>query len=313
MWSIFIANHFTERPVASSLPYVLVQVLGSVISPVAGCVGVAMWAIVIHFLSGGQIDPRAFVTYANPAVVYTCVNDITDPDRVTTDTTIDYNYWVISDHYIIRLTSGQPSVPTDKISSYIDHSPTTWLIFGSIVLALLLAMNYFVNAVLVDSTIVGVPPKKGECEGLNCFANWNTQLVDCTDDTTYAGKSYLHCYSFSAHEREFWESISISFGLHAAFMATFKVLFVIASVTLNVFRTKVWGVLFILIGAAGVIITIVAYFLDLGKVHLDEAKTLRIIIVFLTAVISGVLLLFGNVKELIKDPLKTRALLVTDS
>ena len=311
MWSVFISNHFMEKPLPSCLPYLLVQVLGGLIPPIAVCAGVAMLAVAIHFVSSGQVDLRGAMVFINPAIVYTSGYDVTDTTDVPTSPS--HLFWVISNHFYAQIKIGNIDTQPDKLSNYVDTTPSTWVITGTIVLSLLATMIHFVNSVLLESLVVEVPPKEGECDGVNCYTNWNTKLVDCTDNTTYIGKSYLHCYSFSSHSgQSLWGSISITFGVYAATVTAFKVLFAFASMLDSIFHSRAWGVLYIAVGALSIVTTIIfSYSPRLGALHLDEVKAAHLIIQSLYAVLSGVLLFLGSVQELIKAPAKEKALLLS--
>ena len=308
MWSVFISNHFMEKPLASSLPYLLVEVLGGLISPISLCAGAAMLAIAIHFISSGQIDLRAAMAHVNPAIVYTCGFDVTD--STDTSTTPAYFFWIISNHFYAQVSHGH-STQKDQLYSYVDPTPSTWVITGTVVLSLLSAMLYFVNTVLLESYIIEVPPKMGQCDGANCFTNWNTELVDCTDNSTYIGKSYMHCYSFTSNPNQsLWAAISIAFGVYGATIVVFRFLFAIAAMLHNLYHTRAWGVLYLLVGVLGIVYTILFYFIPrLGAFHLDEAKAVHLIILSVYAILSGVLLFLGGVQELIKDTTKVKSLL----
>ena len=308
MWSVFISNHFVEKPLTSSLPYIIVQVLASVIFPITLCAGIALLAIVVRFISTGQVDLRGYMAHINPAVVYTCGTDVTE--GIDAATVHSHFFWVISDHFYAQVSHDHTDTRKDQLSYYIDGTPSTWVISGTILLSLLSAMIYFVHTTLVQSTVIGVPPKVGECDGANCYTNWNTVLVDCTDNRTYIGKSYLHCYSFSTDPKQsLWGSISIAFGVYGATVVVLKTLFAVAAMLHSILHSRAWGLVYILTGVLGIVVTVVFYFIPrLGSLHLDEVKAAHLIVIFIYAILCGVLLYLGSVKELITNPTKVKAL-----
>ena len=304
-----------EYPVPSVAIFHMVRILGGVICPIFLVVAIAVYAVVANFITNGQLDFRTSFQYYLPAVNFMSGLD-EEPEDVIRDTIPTLYFWVIADHFFIFARHGYSDM-AKTIKNFADHTPATWLLTSIIVFAVIFAFQYFINTTIVLDKTVMIPFTTDKCSGYTCYADYyyGVKIIDCQNPVTYANLTHFHCFRFmtvnNQNSQSFLTSIGIAFSLYFAAVGLFQLCASFAALLHHLWASDIWGIPFIVLGIALLIVAITSYFLPiLGNVHSSEVDTFQVILLAVYIIIIGILLLLGSVQDVILAPNETKSLLL---
>ena len=297
MWSIFIGVRYNKQQ-DYFWSSIVCNVGLNILCPAFGIIGVLLILNVVTYTSAGQIDFRVLYCFMLASVKI--VNgEMVDPPKLT------FRFWVIGDLFYLRLRSPQGN--PKHLRYYIDRTPTTYLLAAIMGIAFTLAAWLCLEAMLVDRVTVTTPVTEDDCSGYTCVHGWTP--MSCSEVLNITDKVMLNCILFRVQFNILNSSneLIIALLLYIGAVQLLKLVVIIVAFLLLIHQTKLWGVVLlishILLLMAILVIVIVMDTIDLpSKVKLTAIPILFIPMDFI--------LLSGRVKEVIREPQRTRGVMV---
>lgn len=302
MWMILVAYNFYNVEEQSVWPYIVTELVIGLVCPVFVFVGATFFAIVIGFITAGQVDPKLAVKQVLPSV------QLVQGELVKTHET--QKYWVVSEQFYMRI--RKPFGEKGDLRHAIDPSTSTWLLVVISGLAVILAVSYFVNQNVAQALTVPIQEVIEEsdiCINYNCFADVTFMHINCTNTTSLVGHSFLHCFRFLrlGMDADLITTLGVTVGFFLATVHFFKLVFVITNILLHIRQTKLWGILISIVGVGIFVGSLVVLFSPhFVPLHLDVIKVGQFIILSIYCFLIGILLCTGEVREIVKEPIKRK-------
>lgn len=241
-WAIALGYYHTNRVEKDISAFALVEFLAGILLPLFLFVGSTLLAIVVDYITIGRVDARKRITRFLPSVVF--------EEGVKSD------YWVIEDRFYFKLVKKEHHFDHGFCYSC-DKTMSTWLLTSIVALSLLLCFSYFVDITVVEEeTLSSCPPDIGEYD---CFNLTSFNFVDCANPVQSSRIELVHCFRFLrfAVDTNLITSLAQSFAFYLATVALFGRVFSVVKTLLHIHRTRLWGVLFLVVGTVAFIITVV--------------------------------------------------------
>lgn len=262
LWAIALGYYHTNRLDKHIADFAVVEILAGFILPLLLFISVVLLGVLVEHVTIGRVDTRKRIKRFIPSVVF--------------EEGVENDYWVIEDRFYFKL---------DKRSEHLKHGVfyscnrelSTWLLTAIVALSLLLCFSYFVDiSVIEEQTLSSCPDDPGEYD---CFNRTSFDFVDCGDEDQRNYVELIHCFRFLrfAVDTSFITGFAQSFAFYLATVAIFGRTFSIVKTLLHLHRTRLWGVLFLVIGGVAVILTIIFLAVeDRFQIQVDVLAVLQV-------------------------------------
>ena len=259
-----IGYYHTNRVEKHITAFALVEFLAGFLLPLLLFISFVLLGVVVEHVTIGRVDARKRIKRFIPAVLF--------------EEGSENDYWVIEERFYFKL---------DKRNEHFKHnifyscnkSLSTWLLTAILALALLLCLSYFVDITIVEEvTLSSCPDDAGEYD---CFNRTSFEFVDCVDVDQRRQVELIHCFRFLrfAVDTNFITSFAQAFAFYLATLAIFGRAFAAVKTLLHLHRTRLWGWVFIVVGALAIIITIVFLGIeDRFQIQVSVLSVLQVII-----------------------------------
>lgn len=232
LWGIAVAyNEFNPRLLPqksdgsiSVTPYIVVNFVIGIIMPLLLFISTGLIAVVLDFITIGQMDMRVMICYILPAV------SLKEGKK--------NNYWAILDTYYLPLSKRLERSKHGFLYSC-DKNRYTWYFAIICALSMLLVFSYFVNQTITDQKNFGECPSD---LSFVCFRERTFAYVNCSRGGD-SNITLLHCYKFL----RFGVDVSIVTALSQSFafyllIVTFshQILFLLRFL-LTIHPSRFWG------------------------------------------------------------------------
>ena len=309
LWMIVVAYDFTARTEKEVWPFIVTELVVGLICPFFLFIAVTLISIVMRFVTGDQVDPRAIISRVLPSVKLVQGETVKAPRETL-------KFWVISNNFYMKL--RKPHGTPGELRHSIDSSISTWLLVFISGLSIILAMSYFLNQNIVTEMTIPVEDLQSNpdtCQTHSCFRETNfVYIPNCSNSTFFQGAMFLHCFRFLefGQDTDIITSLGITIGFYLATVHYFSLIFIISNVLFHIRQTKLWSILIFLLGIGLFIGALVVLFSPhFTDIHLDIIKVGQFFLVAIYSILIGVLLCTGEVKEIVPVPIK-RERLVAD-
>jgi hypothetical protein len=291
LWAVALSYYHTNRVEKNISAFALVEFLAGILLPVLLIVGSTLLAIVMDYITIGRVDARKRINRFLPSVMF--------EEGAKSD------YWVIENRFYFKL---------DKRDNHFSHTfcyscdktPSTWLLTCIVALSILLCLSYFVDITVVEEeTLSACPLDFGE---FDCFNGSSFNFVDCGNEEQRNYVELVHCFRFLrfAVDTSLITSLAQAFAFYLATVAVFGRVFSIVKALLHLHRTRLWGILFLVVGTAAFIITVVFLIVeDRFQIQVNVLSVLQVLMACAFIFLVGVLILLGDWYEKIFDHKKT--------
>lgn len=265
LWAIALGYYHTNRVEKNIAAFALVEFLAGILLPLLLFIGSILLAIVMDFVTIGRVDARKRITRFLPSVVF--------EEGAKSD------YWVIEERFYFQLKKREQHL-THGFCYSCDKSLSTWLLTGIVALSLLLCFSYFVDVTVVEEeTLSSCPVEDGEYD---CFNRSTFNFVDCAkkDDDRVRNVELVHCFRFLrfAVDTNLITSLAGSFAFYLATVAFFGRAFSVVKTLLHLHRTRLWGILFVVVGALAVVVIVVFLAIeDRFQIQVNVLSVLQVI------------------------------------
>ena len=242
LWAVALGYYHTNRVEKNIAMFALVEFLAGILLPVLLIAGSILLAIVMDYITIGRVDARKRINRFLPSVVF--------------EEGANFDYWVIEERFYFKLNKRDDHFSHTFCYSC-DKTPSTWLLTCIVALSILLCLSYFVDITVVEEqTLSACPEDVGE---FDCFNKSSFNFVDCGDELESNNIELVHCFRFLrfAVDTNLITSLVQAFAFYLATVAVFGRVFSVVKSLLHVHRTRLWGILFLVVGTVAVIITVV--------------------------------------------------------
>ena len=299
MWTltlVFTNNSFWLK---SLWPYVVTQVLIGAVIPILVFSGLSLFSILLHYITGGQINPKYAISHFLPGLQYVNLEEVQE-SRSTN------SLWVIQGYFysFIRKPFGR----REQLIYYVDCSLSTWLlsVLGSI--HSLLAVTYFMDAILIKQITFSINDSspseiQASCQGYNCFYQGNFSYIDdCGLNLSNQTPGVVYCFSFlhTIQINDIIASMSIAYIFYTLMGQLFGYSFLILRMILQ-FISRGKG-LFIFLAystSAGLIAGLIVAMVNpqiKSYVHLSGLQIGQVFLVIVYFILLGTLIFTGRAR-----------------
>ena len=250
LWGIAISyNQFNPRSllvtdVSTIKPtsFIIVDILIGIVAPILLFISTGLVAIVVDFITVGQMDMRKAISYILPSVA-------AQEGR-------ENNYWTVLDTFYF---------PRNKRAHRSDHglfyscdkSRYTWYFAIICAFSILLVFSYFVDVTVTEEiTSTSCPSDTAYL----CFSQANYLYVNCSQALNSSVKSII-CYKFLRFgvDVNLITALSQSFAFYLLITTFFTQVFTVVRVLISIKPSRFWGIglilfSFLLIGGAIVVL-----------------------------------------------------------
>jgi hypothetical protein len=296
LWAVALSCYHTNRLEKHISVFVLVEFLAGILLPLLLFLSSVLLAIVLDYVTIGHVDARKRIKRFLPSVTF--------------EEGKKNDYWVIEDRFYFKLEKRDEHLTHKHSLLYsCDKTLSTWLLTGIVALSILLCFSYFVDVTVVEEeTLSSCPNDTG---AYDCFNRSTFAFVDCADPVAMNQVELVHCFRFLrfAVDTSLITSFAQSFAFYLATVAIFGRVFSAVKTLLHIHRTRAWGVVFLAVGGAGIVVT--AVFLgieDRFQIQVNFLSVLQVCMACLFIVLVGVLVLAGDWYEKIFDHKKVKPL-----
>ena len=224
--------------------FVLVEFLAGFLLPLLLIIASILLAIILDYVTIGRVDTRKRIKRFLPSVFF--------------EEGKDYDYWVIEERFYFRLRKRDEHLKHKfRLWYSCDRTLSTWLLTGIVALSVLLCFSYFVDITVVEeSTRSSCPADAGLYD---CFNRTSFDYVDCGDEEVKMNVELIHCFRFLrfAVDTSLISSMAQTFAFYLVTVALFGRVFSAVKTLLHLHRTRVWGVVFLVVGGVAFALTIV--------------------------------------------------------
>lgn len=263
LWAIALGYYHTNRVDKNIAAFAFVELLAGILLPLLLFIGSILMVIVVDYVTIGRVDARKRITRFLPSVVF--------------EEGAENDYWVIEERFYFELEKRDHHLSSGFCYSC-DKSLSTWLLTVIMGLSLLLCFSYFVDITVVEEdTLTSCPVDRGE---FDCFNRSTFNFVDCGDEQVEQHVELIHCFRFLrfAVDTNLITSIAQSFAFYLATVAFFGQAFSAVKTLLHLHRTRLWGILFLVVGTLAFIVTVVFLFIeDRFQIQVNALSVLQVI------------------------------------
>ena len=301
LWAIAVGYNRSRRVSVGVTPFVVVELLVAVICPTLLFASAVLMAIVLNYVTDGNIDGRE----ALPRI-------LSNVKFVRGKT---YDFWIIVDSFSFQLNKkGQPNKGkeeegTNKQAAERPDQPNkekeeegtdkqaakrpakhgicyscfpnsaTWILIILSGLTIILAVSYFVDVTLDTQVTVNTCNDTRIDRDFSCFNASTLVFVDCVEDVDTI---LLHCFKFYQFgvDVDIISSLAGAFAFYLVAITAISNTFLAMKICLHLFNTVLWGVLFIIAGVIaflGVTIVISVWAVGYISAFIGELPRLNII------------------------------------
>ena len=241
LWAIAIAFNHSNRVDITVTPFVIVELLVAVGFPVLFYIAGIFMASVLDFVTLGAADSRG----ALPRFLKSVQFEKGDKE----------DSWIIEDTFYFPLTKRTKEERKKHGFCYSCYpNPATWILVTILGLTISLAVSYFAD-ITID-TQVSVTSCNDVDRDFNCFNKSTLAYVDCD---TNRNVELIHCFKFYRFgvDVDIISSIATTFAFYLVASAIFGHVFLAMKVLLKLSHSRLWGIMFIVLGAVLVVGTAV--------------------------------------------------------
>lgn len=263
LWAIALGYYHTNRVEKNIAAFGFVEFLAGILLPLLLFVASILLIIVVDYVTIGRVDARKRITRFLPSVVF--------------EEGADNDYWVIEERFYFKLEKRDHHLSRGFWYSC-DRTLSTWLLTGIVALSLLLCFSYFVDVTVVEEeTLTSCPVDRGEYD---CFNRSTFNFVDCGNDDSVRNVELIHCFRFLrfAVDTNLITSLAQSFAFYLATVAFFGRAFSVVKTLLHLHRTRLWGLLFLVVGTLAFVVTVVFLVIeDRFQIQVNVLSVLQVI------------------------------------
>lgn len=278
LWGIAIAFDYTRRVDLRVESFVLVDLLVGIGVPAFLFVSVALMAVVLDFITVGYLDARKAIAKILPAVKFL--------------KGAKHYYWVIEGTFYFPLSRKRHHLEHGCCYAC-DKSRSTWYLSFILGLALTLAVSFFIDRAIIDiRTVTSCSDVDGSYD---CFNATSYNHIDCVNNLFITRQ--IHCFRFLriGSDVNILTALAESFAFYLFTLAFFAKIFGVVKILLHFKPSRLWGILFIVIGLLLFILAVVLLAVsDALVIQLDVIGALQFLMVSLFIVIIGILLVEGQ-------------------
>ena len=238
-----LGYYHTNRVEKDISTFALVEFLAGFLLPLLLFVASVLLAIVLDYVTIGQIDARKRIKRFLPSVAF--------------EEGKDFDYWVIEERFYFKLEKRDEHLETKYGLWYsCDKTLSTWLLTGIVALSVLLCLSFFVDITVVEETTRSSCPTDA---GLyDCFNRSTFHFVDCANEQMRRQVELVHCFRFLRFtvNTNLVISALLTFVLYLVTVAIFGRVFSAVKTLLHLHRTRLWGVGFLVVGGLALVVTI---------------------------------------------------------
>ena len=258
-----LGYYHTNRVEKRISEFAVVEFLAGILLPLLLFLSSVLLAIVVDYVTIGRVDARKRIKRFLPSVVF--------------EEGVENDYWVIEERFYFKLKRRDHHLDHGFWYSC-DKSLSTWLLTAIAALSLLLCFSYFVDISIVEEETRSSCPD--QAIGYDCFNRSTFNFVDCANEGEAAHVELIHCFRFLrfAVDTNIITSFSQAFAFYLATVAVFGRVFSAVKTLLHIHRTRLWGILFLVVGTLAFFIT--AIFLgieDRFQIQVNVISVLQVI------------------------------------
>ena len=266
LWAVALGYYHTNRVEKQLSAFFLVEFLAGFLLPLLLFISSVLLAIVVEYVTIGRVDARKRIKRFLPTVVF--------------EEGVESDYWVIEERFYFKLRRRDKHLTKNHGFWYsCDKSLSTWLLTGIVALSLLLSFSYFVDiSVVEEETRSSCPVNAVEYD---CFNRTSFNFVDCGDNEESERVELIHCFRFLrfAVDTNLITSFAQAFAFYLATVAVFGRVFSAVKTLLHLHRTRLWGMLFLVLGSTTFIITIIFLAIeDRFQIQVNVLSVLQVIL-----------------------------------
>ena len=308
LWMICIAYNFFNQATSKMWPFIVTEVVVGIVCPVFVFFGCILLAIVITFVTAEQLDLRYIIQRMLPSLKLEVKKASETADGHHDETIDSAQYWVIANHYSIKLNGNEQSGEKGELRHTMCKDASTWILATIAGLAVIQTVSNFINNTMVQGLIVPISEFLEEsdiCLDFACFSpgSFDYISVNCSNvnAANFSNINFLHCFRFFEFGKstDFITNLAISVAFYLAVVHSFQIIFTVLNVLMYIRQSTVWGIIMIfasLLPFAGMVIYCISpYF---AVVQVDAITAGQILLVSIYILLVGILLLTGRVHSL---------------
>ena len=200
-------------------------------------------AIILDFVTIGRIDTRKGIKRFLSSVIF--------------EEGKDFDYWVIEERFYFKLHKRDKHLKHKHGLWYsCDKTLSMWLLTGIIALSVLICFSFFVDITVVEEkTLSSCPDDAGL---YNCFNRTSFNFVDCADDKVKQNVELVHCFRFLrfGEDTSLICSLTQTYIFYLIIVVIFGRVFTTVKTLLHLYRTRLWGVAFLVVGGVALVMTV---------------------------------------------------------
>ena len=269
----------TNKNTIKATNYIIVDILIGIVAPILLFISTGLVAIVVDFITVGQLDMRNAISYILSSVAL--------------QEGKENNYWTILDTFFFPM-NKRPHRSDHGFLYSCDKSGYTWCFAIICALSILLVFSYFVDLTVTDEITSKSCPSN---PGYVCFYQENYTYVDCSLQVTKPLDNAIICYKFFRFgvDVNLITALSQSFAFYLLITTFFTQVFTVVRVLISIKPSRFWGIglilfSFLLIG--GAIVVLVDS--DVLVVYTGILSILEFFMVAAAVFVIGILLVEGK-------------------
>lgn len=298
MWAIAIGINHSSRNDKTVTPFVVVDLLVAIVSPILFFLSGIIMANIVDFLTSGQADARDALPYFL--------------HFLKLERGGKYDYWVIEDSFYFKLEKRKDRENHGFCySCYPNFS--TWVLVGIASLSLNLAISYFADITIAMQVSVNSCNDDRIDRTFNCFNSSSLVFIDCISNTSV---DLIHCFKFHRFgvDTNIIKAIATSFTFYLVTSALFGRVFFALKVFLHVSHRKLWGYVVVVAGvllfmlSCAIILAWLTGYISASQPELARLNVINLgqfVMVSLFVVLAGLLMVSGTWAEKEKMGIKS--------